>query len=79
MPTTTEQDTAKQQQLPLPSTVKGILFDMDGTLTDSDTLHFEAYRETFLKVHIIMLGRVLTLPLAQQTRAATSQFEQQGV
>lgn len=34
----------------LPTTVKGILFDMDGTLTDSDTLHFEAYRETFLKV-----------------------------
>lgn len=35
---------------PLPSSIKGILFDMDGTLTDSDTLHFEAYRETFLKV-----------------------------
>lgn len=35
----------------LPTSVKGILFDMDGTLTDSDTLHFEAYRETFLKVH----------------------------
>lgn len=34
----------------LPSSIKGILFDMDGTLTDSDTLHFEAYRETFLKV-----------------------------
>ena len=34
----------------LPKMVKGILFDMDGTLTDSDTLHFEAYRETFLKV-----------------------------
>lgn len=34
----------------LPTTVKGILFDMDGTLTDSDTLHFQAYRETFLKV-----------------------------
>ncbi|CAM9885869.1 unnamed protein product [Ectocarpus sp. 6 AP-2014] len=39
------------EQLPsLPATVKGILFDMDGTLTDSDTLHFEAYRETFLKL-----------------------------
>lgn len=50
MSTSTEPDTAKHQQLPLPSTVKGILFDMDGTLTDSDTLHFEAYRETFLKV-----------------------------
>lgn len=34
----------------LPSSIKGILFDMDGTLTDSDTLHFEAYRETFLEV-----------------------------
>lgn len=50
MSTSTEPDTAKQQQLPLPFTIKGILFDMDGTLTDSDTLHFEAYRETFLKV-----------------------------
>lgn len=41
------------KQLPsLTATVKGILFDMDGTLTDSDTLHFEAYRETFLKVRV---------------------------
>ena len=39
-----------KQYPPLPTTLKGILFDMDGTLTDSDTLHFEAYRETFLKV-----------------------------
>lgn len=39
-----------KQHPSLPTTVKGILFDMDGTLTDSDTLHFEAYRETFLKV-----------------------------
>lgn len=43
--------TGEVKQYPsLPTTVKGILFDMDGTLTDSDTLHFEAYRETFLKV-----------------------------
>lgn len=41
---------AKNQCPSLPASVKGILFDMDGTLTDSDTLHFEAYRETFLKV-----------------------------
>lgn len=40
----------------LPKIVKGILFDMDGTLTDSDTLHFEAYQETFLKV-TVTLGR----------------------
>ncbi|CAM9262174.1 unnamed protein product [Discosporangium mesarthrocarpum] len=33
-----------------PSTIKGILFDMDGTLTDSDVLHYEAYRETLLQV-----------------------------
>lgn len=39
----------------LPTTVKGILFDMDGTLTDSDILHFEAYRETFLKVKVYFL------------------------
>ncbi len=39
----------------LPTSVKGILFDMDGTLTDSDTLHFEAYRETFLKVCVLLL------------------------
>lgn len=45
----TEQDVVGRQPC-LPPTVKGILFDMDGTLTDSDTLHFEAYRETFLKV-----------------------------
>ncbi|CAN0095003.1 unnamed protein product, partial [Ectocarpus fasciculatus] len=44
-------DSGATKQLPsLPATVKGILFDMDGTLTDSDTLHFEAYRETFLKL-----------------------------
>lgn len=41
---------AKQQYPALPTSVKGILFDMDGTLTDSDTLHFEAYRETLMKV-----------------------------
>lgn len=41
---------AKKQYPTLPTSVKGILFDMDGTLTDSDTLHFEAYRETFIKV-----------------------------
>lgn len=28
---------------------KGILFDMDGTLTDSDSLHYETYRDTLLK------------------------------
>lgn len=33
-----------------PLVVKGLLLDMDGTLTDSDTLHFEAYRETLMKV-----------------------------
>ena len=44
-----EQDAVAQHPL-MPSIVKGILFDMDGTLTDSDSLHFEAYRETFLKV-----------------------------
>lgn len=47
---------AKSQFPALPTTVQGILFDMDGTLTDSDTLHFEAYRETFLKVRIESYG-----------------------
>ena len=47
--TSTEQDAAKKEQPSPPAIVKGVLFDMDGTLTDSDTLHFEAYRETFLK------------------------------
>jgi len=41
----TAEDEVKQYP-PLPTSVKGILFDMDGTLTDSDTLHFEAYRGT---------------------------------
>ena len=33
-----------KQRAPLPSlsTVKGVLFDIDGTLTDSDPLHFIA-------------------------------------
>lgn len=35
-----------------PSQVKGVLLDMDGTMTDSDTLHFEAYRETLAKVSL---------------------------
>lgn len=29
--------------------IKGICFDMDGTLTNSDDLHFETYRDTLLK------------------------------
>lgn len=47
-----EQDVSLRtpQDILAPSVVKGILFDMDGTLTDSDTLHFEAYQETLLKV-----------------------------
>lgn len=47
--TSTEQDSARKENPSPPAIVKGVLFDMDGTLTDSDTLHFEAYRETFLK------------------------------
>ena len=47
--TSTEQDSARKDNPSPPAIVKGVLFDMDGTLTDSDTLHFEAYRETFLK------------------------------
>ena len=37
----------------IPSTgkkLKGILFDMDGTLTDSDSVHFEAYRATISRI-----------------------------
>lgn len=30
--------------------IKGICFDMDGTLTNSDDLHFETYRDTLLKM-----------------------------
>lgn len=44
---------ANERSPPLPSIIKGILFDMDGTLTDSDTLHFEAYRETLLTVRAL--------------------------
>eukprot|EP00904_Undaria_pinnatifida_P010393 jgi/Undpi1/6484/HiC_scaffold_20.g08963.m1 len=51
--TSTEQDAARKEQPSPPAIVKGVLFDMDGTLTDSDTLHFEAYRETFLKAKAI--------------------------
>lgn len=29
--------------------VKGVLFDVDGTLTDSDTLHYKAFLETLQK------------------------------
>lgn len=47
--TSTELDSVRKEKPSPPAIVKGVLFDMDGTLTDSDTLHFEAYRETFLK------------------------------
>jgi HAD superfamily hydrolase (TIGR01509 family) len=30
--------------------IKGFCFDMDGTLTNSDDLHFETYRDTLLKM-----------------------------
>ncbi len=30
--------------------IRGILFDMDGTLTNSDDLHYETYRDTLLRL-----------------------------
>ncbi|KAG5190634.1 HAD-like domain-containing protein [Tribonema minus] len=35
---------------PSPAHIKGCLFDMDGTLVDSDELHFEAYRDIILEM-----------------------------
>eukprot|EP01041_Mallomonas_annulata_P007844 gene7844-16052_t len=33
-----------------PASIKGILFDMDGTLTDSDSLHYESFRQVLLEL-----------------------------
>ena len=30
--------------------LRGVLFDMDGTLSDSEALHWRAYREVFLRL-----------------------------
>lgn len=56
--TPTEQESARKERPSPPAVVKGVLFDMDGTLTDSDTLHFEAYRETFLKASTVAVFRI---------------------
>ena len=39
------------QQRPLPdlSKIKAVLFDVDGTLTDSDPLHFKAFQEILVQ------------------------------
>lgn len=38
-----------EKQLPDLSRIKGVLFDVDGTLTDSDTLHYKAFVESLKK------------------------------
>lgn len=62
-PIMSTESSAVERAPSLPTTVKGILFDMDGTLTDSDTLHFEAYRETFLKVCNVTWDEIQVLRL----------------
>lgn len=39
------------QNRPLPdlSTIKAVLFDVDGTLTNSDPLHFKAFQDILLE------------------------------
>ena len=34
---------------PFPANLRGVLFDMDGTLSDSESLHFKAYQVVFAK------------------------------
>ena len=38
-----------EKVLPDMTKIKGVLFDVDGTLTDSDTLHFKAFIESLQK------------------------------
>jgi beta-phosphoglucomutase-like phosphatase (HAD superfamily) len=38
-----------KETIPLPDTTKGFIFDCDGTLVDSMTLHMEAWKYAFRK------------------------------
>lgn len=43
-------DVSSNKQLPAVSKIKAILFDVDGTLADSDPLHFLAFQEILQEV-----------------------------
>mmetsp|Transcript_20082 Transcript_20082/g.29684 ORF Transcript_20082/g.29684 Transcript_20082/m.29684 type:complete len:113 (+) Transcript_20082:185-523(+) len=40
---------SKMNKISPPQFLRGVLFDMDGTMVDGDEYHFQAFRETILR------------------------------
>ena len=43
--------------LKLPANIRGVLFDIDGTLVDTDDLHFRAFQEIFNELGFLVQGQ----------------------
>ncbi len=55
--------TTPSHNRPLPdlSTIKAVLFDVDGTLTNSDPLHFKAFQDILLEYNYKVCMHLLLL------------------